>query len=81
MASFRKRLGKWQLKFWYYLLFLVPMGLDGVLQLFGVYESTWLVRSITGVSFGLGSVLFAYPYLEEGFGDVRRTINSKLHLE
>lgn len=78
---FRKRLGTWQLKFRYYLLFLAPMGVDGVLQLFGLYESTWQMRTLTGVSFGLGSVLFAYPYLEEGFGDVRRTINSKLHLE
>ena len=77
----RKRGGGWQLKFRYYLLFLVPMGVDGVLQLLGLYESTWQMRAITGASFGLGSVLFAYPYLEEGFGDVRRTINSKLHLE
>jgi uncharacterized membrane protein len=52
-----------------------------VLQLFGFYESNWLLRSITGTVFGVGSVLFAYPYLEEGFADVRRTINSKLHLE
>jgi len=26
-------------------------------------------------------VLFAYPYLDEAFADVRRTINGKLHLE
>jgi hypothetical protein len=26
-------------------------------------------------------VLFAYPYVEEGFADVRRTLNEKLHLE
>jgi uncharacterized membrane protein len=57
------------------------MAIDGVLQLFGFYESTWLMRSITGVIFGIGAVLFAYPYVDEGFADVRKTINSKLHLE
>ena len=80
-ALIRRRLGSWQMRFRYYLLFLVPMGIDGVLQLFGVYESTWIMRSITGAIFGVGSVLFAYPYLEEGFSDVRRTVNKKLHLE
>jgi uncharacterized membrane protein len=77
----RRRLGKWQMPFRYYIIFLVPMGIDGVLQLLGFYESTWLLRTITGVIFGVGSVLFAYPYLEEGFADVRQTVNSKLHLE
>jgi len=77
----RRRLGGWQMRFRYYLIFLLPMGVDGVLQLFGFYESNWLWRTVTGVIFGLGSVLFAYPYLEEGFADVRRTVNSKLHLE
>ncbi|NIV36950.1 MAG: DUF2085 domain-containing protein [Anaerolineae bacterium] len=62
-------------------LFLVPMAIDGLLQLFGFYESNWLMRSLTGAIFGIGAVLFAYPYVDEGFADVRRTINSKLHLE
>jgi hypothetical protein len=39
------------------------------------------LRSLTGAFFGFGAVLFAYPYLEEAFGDVRQTINNKLHLE
>lgn len=65
----------------YFLLFLVPMGIDGTLQLFGLHESNWLLRTITGVIFGVGAVWFAYPYVDEGFSDVRRTINSKLHLE
>jgi uncharacterized membrane protein len=73
--------GTWRMPLRYFVLFLVPMGVDGVLQLFGFYESNWLLRTITGVSFGLGAVLFAYPYAQEGFDDVRRTINDKLHLE
>jgi uncharacterized membrane protein len=69
------------MRFRYFLLFLVPMGIDGILQLFGLHESTWLLRTITGGIFGIGAVWFAYPYADEGFSDVRRTINSKLHLE
>jgi uncharacterized membrane protein len=57
------------------------MAIDGILQLFGFYESTWVMRSLTGAIFGIGAVLFAYPYVEEGFADVRNTINRKLHLE
>lgn len=77
----RSRLGKWKMRFRTFLIFLVPMGIDGVLQLFGLYESNWLLRTLTGAIFGIGAVLFAYPYLEEGFGDVRKTISSKLNLE
>ena len=76
-----KRLGEWRMRFRYFLLFLVPMGIDGVFQLFGLYESNWIARTITGVIFGVGAVLFAYPYVEEGFADVRHSINKKLHLE
>lgn len=78
---FRRRLGKWKMRFGYFMIFLVPMGVDGVLQLFSVYESNWVMRTLTGAMFGVGAVLFAYPYVEEGFTDVRRNINSKLHLE
>lgn len=80
-ALVRRRMNNWRMPFRYFLLFLVPMGIDGLLQLFGFYESTWLRRTITGIIFGVGAVLFAYPYVEEGFADVRRTLNNKLHLE
>ena len=80
-ALVRKRLKGWRMKLRYFGLFLVPMGIDGLLQLVGLHESTWLLRSITGAFFGVGAVFFAYPYADEGFADVRRTINSKLHLE
>jgi uncharacterized membrane protein len=77
----RNRFKGWRMSFRYFLLFLVPMAIDGTLQLFGFYESTWLRRSLTGAIFGVGAVLFAYPYLEEGFSDVRRTVSDKLGLE
>ena len=73
----RRRWRGWKMPFRYYLLFLVPMGIDGVLQLVGLHESTWILRTITGAIFGVGSVLFAYPYLDEGMRDVRRSINKR----
>jgi uncharacterized membrane protein len=80
-AMFRKRFRGRRMRVRTFALFLVPMAIDGLLQLFGFYESNWLMRSLTGAIFGIGAVLFAYPYVDEGFADVRRTINSKLHLE
>ena len=66
------------MRFRTYLLFLVPMGVDGLLQLLGVRESDWIWRTVTGVCFGVGSVLYAYPYLEDGFADVRQNLERKL---
>jgi len=71
----------WKMPLRLFILFVVPMGIDGLAQLFTSYESTWLTRSITGAIFGVGAVFFAYPYLDEGFAEVRRTVNEKLHLE
>jgi len=64
-----------------YLVSLVPWAVDGLAQLLGFYESTWQLRTITGSLFGLATVWFAYPYLEAGMGDFRRTISEKLHRE
>ena len=77
----RRWRGNRLMPFRYYLIFLVPMGLDGLLQLFGVYESTWILRTLTGAIFGAGSVLFAYPYVDEGFRDVRESTSKRLYGE
>ena len=77
----RRWRGQRRMPFKVYLIFLVPMAVDGLLQLFGLHESTWVLRTITGVIFGAGSVLFAYPYLDEGFADVRKSLTSKLQPE
>lgn len=69
------------LPFALYIVFLVPLGIDGLAQFFGFYESTWQLRTITGSLFGIATVWFAYPYLEAGMGEIRRTVNEKLHLE
>ena len=44
----------------YAFLFLIPMGLDGVGQLFGLWESTNLMRLITGFIAGIGIGYFLY---------------------
>ena len=69
------------LPIWAFVLSLAPMGIDGITQLFGLRESNWQLRIITGALFGLASVWLAYPYLEEGMRDIRDTVNEKLHLE
>ncbi len=74
------------LPIWVYIgIGIIPMGLDGGIQLFSQalwmmdlvphpYEATPLSRSITGVLFGLGAVGVAYPYIEEFFQDVYQTL-------
>ncbi len=69
------------LPIWAFVLSLVPMGIDGLTQLFGLRESNWQLRIITGALFGLASVWLAYPYLEEGMREIRDTVNERLHLE
>lgn len=62
---FRKKLKPWDLK--YYVLFCIPMALDGFTQLFGFRESTNELRILTGVIFGLGSALYVLPYMQAIF--------------
>lgn len=54
-----------------YAALLTPMAIDGFTQLFGWRESDYLLRGITGVLFGFGTVWLIYPYLEEAMHDVQ----------
>ncbi len=67
-AIFRKGMRRIRIPLWAALLFLAPLAVDGTLQLLGVYESTWLLRSLTGAIFGVGPVLLTYPLLDESLG-------------
>ena len=58
------------LSFKIYLIFLIPIAVDGLSQLFGLRESNWWLRTITGALFGFASVWLAYPYLEEAMQEV-----------
>lgn len=53
-----------------YLLFLIPIAVDGVSQLVGLRESNWWLRTVTGAIFGAASVWLAYPYVEDAMQDV-----------
>jgi len=43
------------------------------------FETTPLMRTLTGALFGLGLVATAYPYLNEYFEDVYHTLERKLN--
>lgn len=49
----------------YLLFFVLPMAVDGLTQLVGLRSSDWLLRTITGALFGIGTVWFVYPYLAQ----------------
>jgi len=64
-----------------YVIFVAPMAIDGVTQIMGLRTSTWQLRTLTGVLFGVGSAWLAFPYLEQSFQDIRQSVNRQLHLE
>jgi len=59
-----------------FLLAVAPMAVDGLTQLVGLRESTWLLRSITGALFGFASVWLLYPRLEQAMQEVRATLRA-----
>ncbi len=50
---------------WLLGLLTLPMAWDGITQLFGLRESTTLLRLITGTLFGLGCALFTFPLVHK----------------
>lgn len=75
----------------YILLGLVPVGLDGGYQFLSYalpalfpgislkpYETTPLMRLITGTLFGLATVWLAYPYIQESMEDVRASLERRI---
>lgn len=67
---------------------IIPIAVDGVSQLPGlatnlpawlpVRESTPLLRSITGLLFGLSTAWFLYPYIAESMNETRAVLLGKL---
>jgi uncharacterized membrane protein len=87
----RRRWDIQPLPWWgYILLGLVPMGLDGGYQLLSYalplvfpgislepYETTPLMRLITGTLFGGATVWLAYPYVQVSMEDVRASLERR----
>ncbi len=82
------------LPWWGYVLGLLPMGMDGGYQLLSSlvpylfpnfpissYESTPLMRTITGVIFGLVTIWLAYPYVQETMDEFRETLHRRFGWE
>ncbi|MBV9580520.1 MAG: DUF2085 domain-containing protein [Chloroflexi bacterium] len=51
-----------------YGILILPMALDGFTQLFGWRESTWQLRVVTGLLFGLASGWLVLPRLDDALG-------------
>lgn len=60
---FRNRLPPLGWRLW--LLTMLPMALDGFTQMFGLRESNWELRTLTGIIFGLGICWFMLPQIYE----------------
>ncbi len=60
-----------------FVLFVIPIAVDGLSQLFGLRTSTWWLRTITGALFGVGVVWLVYPYIQESMDDIRTSIEKK----
>ncbi len=50
---------------WGLILLSVPMAWDGLTQMFGLRESTWELRLITGALFGFALIWFMLPLLQK----------------
>jgi uncharacterized membrane protein len=50
---------------WLWILLILPIAIDGTTQMFGLRESTWELRVLTGTLFGLGNVWFALPLIQK----------------
>jgi uncharacterized membrane protein len=87
----RRRWDVRPLPWWAYILMgLVPMGLDGGYQFLSYvlpvifphislkpYETTPLMRLITGALFGWATVWLAYPYVQDSMEDVRASLERR----
>ncbi len=50
---------------WVWVLMILPMAVDGTTQMFGLRESSWELRLLTGTLFGIGSVWFVLPLMQK----------------
>lgn len=54
---------------WVWLLLVLPLALDGTTQMFGLRESTWELRVLTGILFGFGNMWFVLPMMQKSLNE------------
>jgi len=62
-----------RMPFWVYALTVVPIAVDGLTQLFGLRESNYILRVVTGILFGWSSAWLFAPYLRSAMDEIVRT--------
>jgi len=66
------------LSFQAFLVFCIPIAVDGITQLLGLRESTPPGRVFSGSLFGMALVWLIYPRLEGAFREIRRAAEANL---
>ena len=77
--------------YWWILLAIIPIGIDGGSQLFSlggnwpawlpIRESTPLLRTVTGALFGLVTAWYVYPMMEESMKEIRTSMAIKMAIK
>lgn len=75
-ALVRRRLPRLPLRG--YAILLLPIAVDGLTQLTGLRESTWLLRTITGGLFGLATAWLLYPEADDVMAQAARDLKERL---
>ena len=67
---------------WYvWIVLLLPMAWDGLTQMFGLRESDWILRVITGTLFGLGNIWFVLPLMQKSITEPATPSEPPMHLD
>jgi uncharacterized membrane protein len=53
------------LPWWLWALMLLPIAWDGLTQMFGLRQSTWELRALTGTLFGFANIWFVFPLIQK----------------
>jgi uncharacterized membrane protein len=64
---------------WVWVLMVLPMAYDGLTQMFGLRESTWELRVLTGALFGAGNMWFVLPFIQRTLLETVPIPNSLLY--
>jgi uncharacterized membrane protein len=66
-----------RLPLWLFALMIAPLAIDGVTQLIGVRESTWQLRLVTGLLFGIAIAWLLFPVVDEAMKKAESEIGTR----